>query len=457
MAPELWKSLMKSTSPCSFYEQLSRCDQVVVDKWTEKRDTLLRDMAQKEIEARLDGDTAMFRESTPFIRVFVKSYNPIDTEKATENENVCRGGLLTIWNPSEQQLNLLREGHVVRIRNLSVRDSKHEGLMQLTAGAKTQIESILSSPLPLNTLASLGFSSRVFAKFFRIHAISKKLSAKLLPSSPAPEVDTAGILLRVLQEECAEERQLIYMTDETGLVLRVERDRALDHDDCFISMSPSARQNIESPTTVAFRDLRITHFDSAENCAVAVYTQTSSVAKKTPRFSALLKWAESPSSHCMLRRLAACMDAGVPLNQPSSNQTAVAAGYITGFDIPEGSINSHLEIKVDCGMSSLQVWDFPFFLLDEALRLCSVAREPVSLEYGQDEEYAKLKVLGKIFSARGLLLLFTLRRKSNMACEDGKYEVRNLKTVDSNALADVYVTTVNDMKQERKRRLEKQK
>lgn len=340
---------------------------------------------------------------------------------------------------------------------MSVRASKHEGLMQLTAGAKTQMESILSSPLPLNTLASMGFSSRVFAKLFRVHAIAKKLSANLLPSSPAPEVDTAGILLRASQEGITEERELIYMTDETGLVLRVERNRTLDHDDSSISMSTSARQNIESPTTVAFRDLRITHFDSAENCAVAVYTQTSSVARKTPRFSALLKWAKSPSSHCLLRRLAACMDAGIPMNQPASNQTAIATGYIAGFAIPEGPNHSHLEIKVDCGMSELQVWDFPFFLLDKALSLCSVAREPVSLECEEDEKYAKLKVLGKIFSARGLLLFFSLRRKSNMACEDGKYEVRKLNAADSNALADVYVSTVKDAEQERKRRLEKRK
>jgi hypothetical protein len=446
---------MKSASPCDFYEQLSRCDQVVVDKWKEKRDTLLRDMAQKEIEARLDGDTAMFRESTPFIRFFVKSYNSFNKKKGTD-ESVCEGALLTIWNPSEQQLSLLREGHVVRIRNLSVRATKHEGLMQLTAGAKTQMESILSSPLLPSKLTSLGYTNRVFAKLFRVHAIAKKLSGNLLPSSPAPEVDTAAILLRVLQEGSTEERELIYMTDETGLVLRVERDRTSDQDDIFISRSQSARQNTENPTSVAFRDLRITHFDSAENCAVAVYTQTSSVASKTARFSELLKWAESPSGRRLLRRIAACMDSGIPLNQPASNQTAIAIGYIAGFNIPERSNDSHLEIMVDCGMAELQVWELPFFLLDDALSLCNVAREPVSLEREVDEKYAKLKVLGKIFGARGLLLVFALRRKSNMACEDGKYEVRKVNVADSNALAHVYVSTVKDAGQERKRRLEKQ-
>jgi hypothetical protein len=447
--------MMRSGSPCDFYEQLSRCDQVVVDKWKEKRDTILLGMAQKAIEERLDGDTAMFRESTPFIRVFVKSYNPFNKKNGTKKETVCEGALLTIWNPSEQQLSLLREGRIVRIRNLSVRDTKYEGLMQMTAGAKTQMESILSSPLLPSKLASLGYSKRVFAKLFRVHTIAKKLSANLFPSSPAPEIDMAAILLRVSQEGSAEERELIYMTDETGLVLRVERDRTSNQDDSFIYRSQSARQNAEDPTTVAFRDLRITRFDSAENCAVAVYTQTSDIASKTPRFSELLKWAESPSGRCLLRRLAACMDFGIPLNPPASNQTAIATGYIAGFNIPESSNSSHLEIKVDCGMAELLVWDFPFFLLDETLRLCNVAPEPVSLEREVDEKYAKLKVLGKIFGARGLLLVFSLRRKSNMACEDGKYEVRKVKIADSNALAHVYVNTVKDAEQERKGRKQK--
>ena len=453
---------MESASPCDFYEQLSRCDQVLIDKWKEKRDLLIRDMAQKEIEARLEVDTALFRESTPFIRVFVRSYNSFKIYNSTEEEDACEGAMLTIWNPSEQQLGLLREGNVVKIRNLSVRASKHEGLLQLTAGAKTQMEATLSSPLPQNKLASIGYSTRVFAKLFRIHLVAKKFSRGLLPSSPAPEFDTAGIVLRAVQEGRGgtDERESIYLTDETGLVLRVERDHSPDGEDPFVSLSLSARQNIESPSMIAFRDLRVAHFDSAEKCAVAVYAQTSSVATKVAnfRFSSLMKWAESPSGHVMFRRVAACMDAGIPLmNRSASTKIVTVSGYIAGFTIPDtpGSNNSHLEIKVDCGTNELQVWDFPFFLLDKALQICSVAPEPVSLNQEQDEKYSKLKVLGKIFSARGLLLLFYLRKKpSNMANtsdEDEKYEVRQIRVANSIALSDVYVSTVKDTELRRKR------
>lgn len=464
MAPELWTSLMTSASPDDFYQRLSGSDQAMIDKWKEKRDSLLCDMAQKEIEARLEGDSALFRESTPFIRVFVKSYNHAQTGIDADEENACEGAMLTIWNPSAEQLGLLREGYVVRIQNLSVRASKHEGLLQLTAGAKTQMESTLSSPIPQATLASIGYSTRSFTKLFRVHLIAKKLSDSLLPSSPAPEVDVAGILLRVSQEgsACMEERESIYLTDETRLVLRVERDRSSDGEHTFSSLSLSARQNIESPSTIAFRDLRITHFDSVENCAVAVYAETSSVVTKVAegRFSSLLKWA---AGRVLLRRVAACMDAGIPLNQPSSTKTAIAVGYIAGFKIPDtqGINQSHLEISVDCGMPELQVWDFPFFLLDGALRMCSVAPEPVSLDHEHDEKYANLKVLGKIFSARGLLLQFSLRKKpSNMADSndgDDRYEVRQVKVANSSALSDVYVSTVEEAELERKRQLEKKR
>jgi hypothetical protein len=448
MAPEVWQRLMASASPGDLYEQLSQSDQAIVEKWKEKRDYLLRDMVQKEIEARLEGDTALCRESTPFIRVFVKSYDTRESDAVSYAVNSCEGAMLTIWNPSEQQIGLLREGHVVRIRNLAVRASKHEGLLQITAGGKTQMDLATSSPIPL---ASIGYANRFFTNILRVHLTAKKCSAAMIPTSPAPEVDTVGIVLRASQEGSnpTEERETIYLTDETGMVLKIERDQLLDADDAFSSLSSSALQNIENPVTVAFRDLRVTHFDFTENCSVAVFAQTSSVAIQAAnsRVSSLIRWAKSASGSAILRRAAACIDAGInTIRQQSSAATITAIGYIAGFDIPDlpGENNpSHLEIRVDCGMPELQAWDFPFFLLDEALRICSVTPEPVSLDQAHDEKYANLKVLGKIFSARGLLLSFSLRKKSsNMAkpCDDERYEVRQVRVADCSALAELLIS-----------------
>lgn len=447
MAPKLWQSLMTKASPRDFYDQLSQSDQIMIDKWKDKRDHLLRDMVQKEIEAQLEGDTALFRESTPFVRVFMKSYNSTNGDAEEFTEGTCEGAMLTIWNPSELQLGLLWEGNVLRIRNVSMRSSKHEGLLQLTAGAKTQMEPVSFSSVPL---ASIGYAKRSFTNLLRVRLIAKKLSAGMLPNSPAPEVDTAGVLLRVLHKGsgCVEERETIYLTDETGMMLRVERDH-FSEDDALASLSSSALQNVGNATTMAFRDLRVTHFDTAENCAVAVYAQTSSVATKAAsgRISSLTTWANSPDGSVRLRRIAACVDVSIPMNQVSSTDTITAIGYIAGFDIPDthGANHSHLEIKVDCGMGELRVWDLPFFLLDHALHICSVAPEPVSLDQAQDENYANLKVLGKIFSARGLLLAFSLRKKaSNMADsrdEDERYEVRHVKVANSSALAELLVNS----------------
>lgn len=142
------------------------------------------------------------------------------------------------------------------------------------------------------------------------------------------------------------------------------------------------------------------------------------------------------------------MDAEIPLYQTSSNDTATAIGYFAGLNRANAS---YLEIFVDCGMRELQVWHFPTFLLNEAALLCSVAPEPVSLGQGEDENYAKLKVLGKIFTARGLLLHFSLRKKtSNMADsseEQAIYEVRKVKLADPSALADVYISAEEQRQQ----------
>lgn len=439
---------MASASPGDFYEQLSPSDQVIIDNWKDKRATSLRDMVQKEVESRLEVNTVLFRESTPFIRVFVKSYIPaISADKEEKVE--CEGAMLTVWNPTEQQLGLLREGCVVSLTNLSVRNSKHEGLLQLTAGAKTQIQPTLSSPIPQHTLTSIGYTKRSFVNLFRVQLMAKQLSRGVLPSSPAPAIDTAGILLNVSREGSGygEERESIFITDDTGLLLRVERDHPGD-DDTFSSLSSSARQNVESLRTIAFRDLRITQFDTSMNCAVAVFAETSSVVAKAADeyLLALSKWAESPAGHILLNRIASCIDAGVPLCQSNSSMTTSAVGYISSLSVPadfEGDTVPYLEISVDCGLPDFQVWHFPMFLLDQALSICGIAPGPVSL-HEVDEKYTELKVLSNIFSARGILMQFVLRRKKLSFISNGKddaetYEVRKMKVADAGALADTYL------------------
>ena len=414
MAPDLWKSLVNSACHESFYDHLSKSDQACINQWKERRTCILYEKVRKEIDAKLEIDESMFRESIPFIRVFVTSFAPT-------NEN-CGGAILTIWNYTEDQMAQFKEGNVVRVHNLSVRGSKHEGMLQLTAGSKTPIE-----PSPRASARKvLRYQPRCFTKIVLMHAISMKLANKVLPASQCPEVDTVGVVLKVVVED---HHYSIYLTDESGLILRVDREGKLSDTDPLKSLCPNAEENTESPLIMTYRDLRVLPFNQLDACAMAFFTSSSSYCTKpNPRVSRLKSWAKYSS---LLLRTSAYLDVCLPIVLRNEDSNAFAIGYIMGFQ-PQ-KCGDTIKIQVDChGQSELQVWDLPFLLFHDTIALVHGASNEVSLDPAEEGKFANLKVLGKLLGGRGVLLWFGLQRMGN------GYEVRQIKATNVHALANVY-------------------
>lgn len=459
---------MKCGSPSDFYERLTAREKCSIDKWKEQRDALLQTRIRKEVETVIECDSSLMRESTPFVRVLVKTFNrnlpTADDRDESEPGSVSsppesESALLTVWRCTEEQLGVLKEGSMIRVRNLAVRKTKRDGLIQLTASQKTPMES-----LPLNAcsrdLKGMGFHRRSFLSLFHVHALSKKLLNQSLAPFPAPEVDVAGIVLKVLEEGYSTGvRFLIYIADESGLVLRVHRDEGHRESDALRSLSTSAQRNVEHAVTIAFRDIRVMPFDPSENCAVAVFADTSSVPSRNAtcgRKSDLQQWCKSPVGGQLLSRLSACVDGLVPMLQESTSKSATAVGYIAGFTVQsESSLSSEsefapLQIMVDCGCNELQLWEFPLSLLDEALRLCGDSNDAVAVKLEEERIHLQLKYLGQVFRGSGVLLHFVLNQKpTNMQldcnnCSSGGsvYQVQQVRVANIRALAEIYSSSL---------------
>jgi hypothetical protein len=121
---------MNSTSPEESFEALNDRERSLISRWKHTRSELIRRRVQQEVQAEMEVDTSLIRDSRPFIRMKVHSLFPSES-----NEEA----LLTIWEPNEEQLNPV-EGTAIQFENLSVKSVKHEGLLQLTATGRTPFE-----------------------------------------------------------------------------------------------------------------------------------------------------------------------------------------------------------------------------------------------------------------------------------------------------------------------------
>ena len=114
----MWHRLVKSQSSSDFFEELHESEKRSVENWRQRRATLLQDKMRQEMEARLEEHEELFCQSSPFIRVRVQGLGtrPFDPHDAE--------AILTVWNPSSDQLKAIKEGAVLRMKSLAVRDRK---------------------------------------------------------------------------------------------------------------------------------------------------------------------------------------------------------------------------------------------------------------------------------------------------------------------------------------------
>jgi len=289
------------------------------------------------------------------------------------------------------------------------------------------------SPTPnvSEDITKLRFTPRRFASMFRLHVVSRQIATGDVPQSPSPEMDTAGVVLKVVE---AGEQNRLYLTDESGLVLRVEREGKVRDSDPLKLVSQYPVENLEKPTSIALHDIRMMPFDPVEGVAVAVFANTSTIVNRESR---RLNELERCTKKAGVVASFVCLEADVPripFSVTGCCGIRIAFGYIAGYQFQLSQEKDFILIGVDCGVGTLHIWRLPFCLIDEALTLVGDGANRVSLRPEVLSEYAILKVLKRIVAARGVLLRFVLEPF------DDTYEVRQLKLVRPEALARVYTT-----------------
>lgn len=435
MAPGVWIQLMESVSPSDFFEGLKQEDKVAIERWKSHRNVLLQTRIQQEVQAKIDEEPLLDRRSTPFIRVLVKSYYRSLSKKGAAISSKDEA-ILTVWSPTEEQLNLLKEGIILSAENLSVRH-KYNGRLQLTANSRTQFSHLPSLPSACD-LVSVGYRERSFASCFRIHVCSRQLLQSPSKQGKVIEYDFIGVVLRVVEQTDRDVLVSIYLTDRSGLVLRVQCGTMKGFGDSVGLRSSVAAECVEHPRVAVFRDLHILPFDTVDNCAVADFQAVSCVRPQhmEPRTEELRQWAESHTGRSCLRRLAAYIDAELcPQQRPVASFTT-AVGYIAGFNVHS---SNQLRILVDCATENLQEWAFPFHLLKDVV-LPGDFTWSVSLNAEEEVICSRLKLLGKFFRARGVLYRFALKRTpqtitSFRLCD---FEVCRIHPLNPSTLYDIY-------------------
>jgi hypothetical protein len=422
---------MDSRSASDFYADLQESEKLAIDNWKLRRAVLLQDRMRQEIDARLEEHDELLPPSTPFVRVLVKGFGArqLDFDEA----------LLTIWNPAAEQLDSLKEGAVVRMKNIAVRENKYEGRIQLSANSRTAMSTIFEN-LPQPELSKyITYAARNFTRILRIHVHSKQMLTASEPKHFPSEVDVFGIILKV-EKPPGFPGWFVYLADDSGLVLRVQSDSERRGHSSFLAPTSSARENVEQPPVlVAFRDIRVMPFDSVEKCAVAQFRDTSSFHQKQEegKLGDLRLWAVSNKGRRRLRKLAAFFDADIPIFDSLATKPWIAVGYIAGFQVLP---SQQLVVRVDCGGCRLQTWKFPLALISCFAASCDDLRGSVILNREEEATLAQLASLARAFRARQSMYRFSLHRLavSPTNFPDCHYEVDQVGIANTEALGSLY-------------------
>lgn len=324
ISPIIWRRMMKSVSPEEFYQSQSLEEQREINKWREKRFTIFQELTQKSINQTLKERNQLCRESIPFCRFLVRTRTSGSVY-----------ALLTAWQITDDHMNILQEGNVVRMRDVIVKDSIRDGMLQLSINRRSYL--CLSPIAPTKTqLVDSGFIERRYIPIFRTHLHFKGKRSR----QHNTDIDTIGYVLKVV--ECNTDLfslYRLYLTDESGFIIRLKIEFSEG------SAHPWINNDIEGKL-IALRDVQLYFFDEIENCAVAAWTEKSDfVQKLNCRVTNRLKsWSVSKDGKMLCQRLYHYLVTGItPYSSSSRYENLV--GYI---------------IKIFSNRTSLKHGDEPF-------------------------------------------------------------------------------------------------
>ncbi len=294
---------------------------------------LISDQLQKEASKLLMGSSS-HKKYSQFIRLYVRALHP-QTHRHEKNE-----AILTLWDPSDEQLGMLQEGNVAQFRQLGVASNFHDGMLQLSANRRSTIERI-DSYSGQEALDLVHFCQRKVESMLTINVASKKLNKN---SPYFPEVDCSGYILMTKRVQHSNtSRIFIYLTDASGLISRIEVDDFCSSDSHFREMEKMQHIDIKQ-RLLGVTNLRIAPYDFVQGCAVAIWTQSTEAefgrSENKERLSNSLIPQDTQVEYLLHK-----LTVGIPVTFKSPQSIAIVFGYVVDVQV---LTTSAVNIFVDC-------------------------------------------------------------------------------------------------------------
>jgi hypothetical protein len=381
---------------------------------------MIEERVRAEIDARLEEDGIADDVTTPFLRCRVRS---------PSSQLFGREAILTVWDPSEQQLEVLQQGATVRFKHVVAKEADSDGRLRLSANGRTAMAS--SPDLPRGAQLARP-SEQNSTNVLRLYLMSKRLSV-----SPTPKVQRVGFRgMVVAVGDDTYERQL-YLSDTSHLVVRI--DESLQQANLYEKSLPSFEILSDKRSVFCFANLLLCPFDTVQRCAVVIFDEASDFVEMewTPLSGPQDQIAPyrkvCPTS--ILRR-------NFRVTKSSSGARdrgfATALGYISGF---VASPAQQLFLRVDCGGRSFETWQLVLSLLPFLADRC---KEDGGLILTSEQEckISLLKTLGHILRSSRTLYRFQIRPISprSIGSQWSEFEVCEIEKVDCGSLAQLYVS-----------------
>ena len=423
-APDEWKVMQDALSPTAYRSELDQGQKYQLDNWQSKRNTLVQEHTQKTVAKILRDDTKLSRNSTPFVKFLVKACSELTKEKQCKQEAV-----LTIWNPTEDQINLLQEGCVIRCKNIGVKSSSIYPI-QLSATSSTSLEKL--SPQPQSSfIKSCGFQQRNYDSLMYTEIKSKRLS---FDPTDSVEADCCGCLVKVIEIPTG---LLIYLTDKSKCVIRIERE--FDHD-LNTSLLHWKKGILDLPlgSCLFFKDIGILPFDPWEECAVGYWADISSQHQEIDRSIELQHWySNGGSTECNFASIK--LSCGIVKRTPS--KTAILVGSIRSFELLElisedasEDKSSRLQnfiwaITIDSGSGMFRAAIYPNQQNCFAKVCQNSMIDILHKDFSQDELMILVEYFGASFSSSTNTFRFVVDTESECITQVSKICARNLNNL----------------------------
>lgn len=437
-APRIWKQMMLSLDIADFYDNVDPENRLIIDRWREKRVALMQKLKQKSVDKSLRDEDFPVRTSTPFLKIKLVAFQRFGARgKYRPSEKMA---MFTLWRATDCQYNLFKEGSVIRMRDVFVKEKAHDGLLQLSSSTKTKFFSL---PYTCANDPLVGYTKRKFTSIGRIYIKSKTEN-----QSRSNEVDFMGCLVKTRCERNSSwTRVKAYFADESALLVRVERE----FENHYEATQWKLRNESQQCEVFAVQDVRVMPFDSVEGCSVVSWTNSSSLGRNSvDRERAIRKWMiKEPATFAQMKGL---MEAGLFAKKSSLSNVSVVIGYIVGvtacqdnsnnldgfafFQIDDGAVMRHILCSLPKAKEIYQMIHWGSFDQDKE-GINNDSTHATAMDVGVDavEEHVLLESIEHSVKTPNILFHFTVEQDKVAGC----IRILHVRKADTRSLANLLV------------------